>query len=283
MYAIGELERRGKTVLAVETDLEWIREPVGFGVDPAPAVPLLLLADHHGLDAIAFGTIAEAAYRTGTKNFIDFAQRSIFLKWQSAFHSVDIDYFDCVAPMSELCTTQITSESPYGELAQSCVRGTPGKPCMNCVKCFRKSLIESSRTNLWPSRDLVSKMVANRAIMAYLSDAPIRLEVVLASALSGYAGNDPLLNAIVRRTGAHDFDYTFTTGWYGPGMDAMVPRKYLEETRRRASAYVPEMTKTQQHSFETFDITPNINVLSSEGRVHEFLGALKLNHAYSTI
>lgn len=179
MYAIAELERRGKTVLAVETDIEWVREPVGFGVDPAPAVPLLLLADRYGLDAIAFGTIAEAAYRTGTKEFIDFAQRSIFLKWQRAFRSVEISYFDCVAPMSELCTTQITSESPYSELAQSCVRGRPGKPCMSCVKCFRKSLIESSRTNVWPSHDLVRTMVANRAIMAYLSDAPIRLEVVL--------------------------------------------------------------------------------------------------------
>lgn len=277
MHAISAMEKRGADVIAVETDIEWIRNPVGFGVDPAPAVPLLLMADHLRLDAIAFGTIAEAAYRTGTRSFIDFPQRPIFTKWQRAFKAASLDYYDCVAPMSELCTTLITKNSKYGDLAQSCVRGLPGAPCLRCVKCFRKSLIESSMTGHWNSFESIGSMAAERAVTNYLAEAPIRLEVVIASALRAYNGNDPLLKALVRRTGADKFDYSFTSGWYDPGMDAMIPAKYREATKRRALEYLEPMTPAQEVAFTNFDIDANLNWLISEGRVAEFRGALRYN------
>lgn len=277
MFAIEEMRKRGADVIAVETDIEWIRSPVGFGVDPAPSVPLLLMADHLRIDAIAFGTIAEAAYRTGTRSFIDFPQRSIFTKWQRAFRAAGLEYYDCVAPMSEMCTTLITRNSKFGDLAQSCVRGLPGKPCMRCVKCFRKSLVESSMTGQWKAVGEISAMAAERAVVNYLADAPIRLEIVLASALSLYDGNDPFLKALARRTGAHEFDYTFTKGWYDPGMDAMIPVKYREQTKDSARKHLGPMTSEQELAFTQFNIDANIDQLVTEGRVAGFRSILRYN------
>lgn len=277
LFAIEKMNEAGRETFKVTSDLEWLRKPVGFGVDPSPAVPLILMADHFDLDAIAFGTIAEAAYRTGTEHFIDYADRGIFTKWQGAFRAAGIDYYNCVAPISELCTTKITRESKFGHLAQSCVRGMPGEACMNCVKCFRKSLIEAAVGGDWPSASTVSRMMANRSIKGYLSDAPIRLEIVLMAALSGYKGDDPMLLELQDRVEATTVDTSFVHASYRSGIDRMVPEKYRAGTIEALAKYVPEMTEEQQAAFESFDIRPKVERAKEDGRVDRFLDALEQN------
>lgn len=277
LHAITQMNQLGQEVHKVTSDLEWMRHPVGFSVDPSPAVPLILLADHFNLDAIAFGTIAEAAYRTGTEHFIDYADRVVFTKWQAAFQAAGLDYFNCVAPMSELCTTKITRESRFGHLAQSCVRGMPGQPCMRCVKCFRKSLIEASMEGGWPTNDEVAQMMRLRPIKNYLSDAPIRLEIVLMSVLAKYDGDAPMLRELRDRVGSRRMDTSFTGAWYGKGMRDMVPERYRQGVQNAASKYIPQMTPAQERAFETFDIRPKIKEDSDEGRIEYFKELLAEN------
>ncbi|WAP52882.1 DUF6395 domain-containing protein [Arthrobacter sp. ATA002] len=275
LHAIKEMNAAGKDTFLVESDLEWVREPVGFAIDPSPAVPLLLLADLFELDAIGFGTIAEAAYRTGGAAFLDYSKRGVFTQWQTIFHSVGIDYYNCVAGLSEMCTTSIALQSEFGHLAQSCVRGLAGKPCMSCVKCFRKSLIEASMSGNWPSESEVSRMMANRAIRNYLSDAPIRLEIILAAAMMNYAGRDPLLLALQKRVAPKTWNVSFTQGWYGPSLQTMVPQKYRQETTDRMLNYIPQMTGEQEEAFRSFEIGP---VMAAKNReVEEFLAILEAN------
>lgn len=277
LYAIDQMNAAGRTAYRVKSDLEWLRQPVGFGVDPSPAVPLILLADAFSLDAIAFGTIAEAAYRTGTEHFIDYANRTVFKKWRDIFRAAGLDYFNCVAPLSEFCTTQITRNSKFGNLAQSCVRGKPGEPCGNCVKCFRKSLIEASFSGDWPAPEKTSQMMASREIKNYLSGAPIRLEIILAATLSDYHGSDPLLNELRTRVQAEAVDVSFTGAWYGPGIDAMVPEKYRASTIAAINRHIPQMTPEQENKFESFDIRPRIAALEERGIIDHFKNALEKN------
>jgi len=275
LHAVKEMNAAGRETLVVESGLEWLRSPVGFGVDPSPAVPLILLADQLDLDAIAFGTIAEAAYRTGGAEFADYAKRGVFTRWQSAFKSAGIDYYNCVAGISERGTTSISRQSVFGHLAQSCVRGEVGSACMNCVKCFRKSLIEASISGNWPSEFEVSRMMRNRAIRKYLSDAPIRLEIMLAAALAKYDGTDPLLLALQKRVAATTWDVSFTEGWYGPSLQTMVPEKYRETTAELMSKYIPQMTPEQEDAFRSFDIARVME--EKDGEVEEFLAILEQN------
>lgn len=277
LHAIDQMNAAGKKTYRVTSNLEWLREPVGFGVDPAPAVPLILLADYFDLDAIAFGTIAEAAYRTGTEHFIDYAKRPVFTKWRGAFSAAGIDYYNCVAPLSELCTTKITRESQFSHLAQSCVRGLAGRPCKNCIKCFRKSIIEASFSGDWPERNELTRMLANRSIRNYLSTTPVRLEIVLAEALSRYDGKDPLLLALRERVAPEGSGFSFTQAWYQPGIESMVPKKYLQSTISFLNEYIPRMTPEQEREFETFDIRERVATLKEAGVIKSFLNALDEN------
>lgn len=277
LYAIEKMNELGRETHKVTSDLEWVRQPVGFGVDPSPAIPLILMGDYFNLDAIAFGTIAEAAYRTGTEHFINYAERIVFTKWQGAFQAAGLDYFNAVAPLSELGTTKVTRESRFGHLAQSCVRGIPGQPCRQCVKCFRKSLIESSMEGIWPSSDEVSRMMKVRSIKNYLSDAPIRLEVVLMAALGSYQGDDQFLTALRERVGPDRLDTTFTGAWYAPGMRDMVPQRYLTGVQHAASKYIPRMSPRQERAFENFDIRAKIEEDAKAGRIDKFREFLAAN------
>lgn len=278
LHAVEEMNVAGRETHVVESDLEWIRQPVGFAVDPSPGVPVILLADLFRIDAIGFGTIAEAAYRTGSAQFIDYAHRPVFTRWQAILQSAGLSYYNCVAGISEIGTTAITRQSEFGHLAQSCVRGEVGAACMKCVKCFRKSLIEASISGDWPSPNEVSRMMSNRAIRSYLSSVPIRLEIVLAAALSGYAGADPLLIALQKRVAAETWDVSFTGGWYGPSLETMVPEKYQAETRSRLEKYIPKMTDSQEKAFQEFNIEPVIAAKSGD-EIEEFLSLLTGNAA----
>ena len=255
VHAVSEMNRMGREVFQVTNDLEHARNPVGFAVDPSPAVPLILLADEFSLDSIAFGTIAEAAYRTGTEHFIDYAKRGIFTKWQGVFHEVGLDYFNLVAPVSELGTMTIASQSQYGHLAQSCVRGEVGKPCGRCVKCFRKQLTTGAITGNWPNEQHVRSMLSNRGIRNYLSTVPIRLEIVLMEVMSHYDGADPLLSALKERVTHPGINTGFTRAWYEPGIRAMVPAKYYASTVESLNRFLPKMTPEQEHDFENFSLT----------------------------
>lgn len=255
LHAITEMNKAGREVFQVTNDLEYLRNPVGFAVDPSPAVSLILLADTLSLDSIAFGTIAEAAYRTGTEYFIDYAQRGIFTKWQGVFHAVGLDYFNLVAPVSELGTMTIASHSPFGSLAQSCVRGEVGNPCGHCVKCFRKSLTTGAITGEWPDRERVRYMMSDRGVRNYLSTIPIRLEIVLMESMSHYNGDDPILSSLKKRVTHPGIDTSFTRGWYEPGMRAMVPNKYYAQSVESVNRYLPKMTPAQEKNFENFSLS----------------------------
>lgn len=253
LHAISEMANAGKTVHVVESDHEWLRDPVGFTVDPAPAVPLILLADKLNLDAITFGTIAESAYMTGKGKWVEYMDRIVYTRWRDLFQAVGLASYNATAGVSEIGTSTIVQSSRFGYLAQSCIRGIPGHPCRACVKCFRKSLITASLTGRWPERDEVSRMMAHRTIMKSLEPAEIHFEIILTAAMSGYDGSDPLLLALQERVGSNHIDVSFTHGWYPPAME-LIPEKYREFTVKAVSSFLPAMTADQMEMFQSFNV-----------------------------
>ncbi|WP_417364630.1 DUF6395 domain-containing protein [Glutamicibacter arilaitensis] len=253
LYSISEMRKAGKSVHVVETDHEWVREPVGFSVDPAPAVPLMLLADHLNLDAISFGTIAESSYSTGKGYWEEYTQRTIYTRWKQLFEAAGLMMYMPTVGISEIGSSTIVQTSKFGYLAQSCIRGLPGEPCRACVKCFRKSLIAASLNNDWPEHKEVSRMMANRTIRPFLEKDPIRFEIILTRVMASYEGDDPLLNSLQERLASLEQDVSFTAGWY-PAAMRLIPRKYQASTIIAANRYLPMMTDEQIHAFEHFDL-----------------------------
>ncbi len=274
LHAIDEMERAGKHVHIIESDHEWVRNPVGFAVDAAPAVPLILLADKLNLDAITFGTIAESAYLTGKGYWNEYAERVIFTRFDALFDAAGLDSYYATAGISEIGSSTVVNSSKFGHLAQSCIRGIPGQPCRACVKCFRKSLITASLNGNWPDEAEVGVMMANKTIRNFLELYPIRFEIVLTATMAMYDGNDPLLLALRSRLAAQAQDVSFTRGWYGPSMD-LIPEKYRATTIEAANQYLPKMSAAQEEAFRNFNLTEALdaNHISQE----EWLAILEEN------
>ena len=117
------LRQIGYDVRIIGSDLEFLREPVGFPSDLAHAIPLILLSGEMGIGSIAFGTILESAYGIGHEHYIDYPNGSHKRFYGTLLSAAGLDISLPVGGVSEIGTAKIVEASPFIDLAQSCIRG----------------------------------------------------------------------------------------------------------------------------------------------------------------
>ena len=174
-----ELMECGYHVRIVDSNLEYIRDPVGFPTDLANAIPAILLADQCGLGSISFGTVLESAYGIGHEEYIDYGSGAHWRLFSNLFSAAGIRLSLPTIGISEVGTAIICRGTSIGKLSQSCIRGETGRPCMFCWKCFRKELLSHS---LWGEGDPSSiyKMLKSNEVQVKLSSYPISHENIIA-------------------------------------------------------------------------------------------------------
>ncbi|WP_036645374.1 DUF6395 domain-containing protein, partial [Paenibacillus sp. oral taxon 786] len=228
-YACEMMEQQGYMVHKIETNLEFIRSPVGFPVDFSNSVPAVLLSDYIGFDSIAFGMILESAYRIGSGTFEDYSQRSHYKKWNALFSAIDMPLNLVVAGISEVGTSLISLKSSYGKYAQSCMRGVREKPCMNCWKCFRKILLENALKRIKLTDADLDGYFRIKSAQNAIMTMPIKHENVLTYTTHNYDGDHKAMNALKRKVRG-DFDEVnikWMEKWYNPSAILIHP-KYRE-------------------------------------------------------
>lgn len=254
MWACQELERRGRTVRVVESDVVRLRHPVGFTTDWINAAGLLLLADVDRLDGLSWGLIAESAYRTGHEAYEDWAVRQA-LRWGPLFAAVGLPMCQVTAGVSEVGTATIVRRAPHGDLAQSCQLGRPGVSCRRCWKCFRKRIVDSAISGSWPGDAELDGMLRSPAVRHKLVDYPIKHENVVAWAMQHYPGRHPVMLRLAERTHAAELDLGWLTRYYPPSIDI------LPETRRADAVacldeYLEPMTPEDEARMRGWDMHP---------------------------
>ena len=135
------LSEVGYEVMVVESDLEYIREPVGFPSDIANCIPAILTSRHLGLDSIAFGTVLESAYGVGHQKYINYPKGAHFRFFGTMLKSVGLEMSLPIAGVSEVGTAIINNNSNMGHLSQSCIRGPPGNHAIIVGNAFVKSCL----------------------------------------------------------------------------------------------------------------------------------------------
>jgi hypothetical protein len=275
--ACAELAAMGREVRIVPTDLEHVRPRPGFPEHFASAVPALLCSDLDNLDAIAWGTIAEAAYRIGTMRFEPFLGRRVNARWHALFGEAGVPMLTPVVGVSEVGTAAICLDSPFGHLARSCVRGTAAAPCFRCWKCFRKGIVDAGHHGRWPEPALLDQQFHSHPVRSGLRDFPIKLEVVLTWALARYDGSHELLRLLARRVRAGVDDVDFLEGWYPPSVETW-PARYRGPVAARLDALWPRMDTDQQRRFEGFDLGPRVEN-EADQRLARAFGLLLDAHA----
>lgn len=248
-----ELGELGHNVVMVETDLEYLRKPVGFPVDVANSSPAILLAGEFALDSIAFGTIMESAYGIGSRIYRHYPNGSHNRLWGTLFQAVGLPLNLVVAGMSEVATSKIMIEHEIGPLSQSCIRGKWESPCLNCWKCFRKSLLDSTLRKEEIDDVLLDKLFNIEEAKHHLRGFPIKHENVLSYICERYDGDHKLMSLLKRRVRANKSDLKWLESWNPESMELIFP-KYRDEVVSKIVRLIPTMDDFQINKMKNWDM-----------------------------
>lgn len=247
------LSELGFPVEIVECDLEYVRDPVGFPTDLANAVPSIILADHLRLESISFGTVLESAYGTGHEHFRDYPNGSHWKFYSTLFSAAGIKMALPIAGVSEVGTSIIAHKSPVGMAAQSCIRGVWGVPCMNCWKCFRKSLLGKALGQNKLEKVALQEMLTSSEVRSKLSSLPISHENVISFALhrTGEMNNYEMGKLIERVCGLGSLP--FLSKWYPPSLE-LVPENWRMDCAQNIQEYLNPMNSREEGHIENWNM-----------------------------
>lgn len=177
-------------------------------------VPSLLLSEYYNLNTFADGNILEFVYLRskfghGTK-YVEPNYSEII----NAFNKLNYHYCLPCAGLTEVATTKIAQDFKY---AMGCMRGTDGKPCLNCMKCYRKMAIQG---NCIKSNPEVEKVLEKEWI-------PVLASLLWARDEKGL--RHPILNSIEK-------NYSWVEKWFPDSME-FIPLHLQSMFEQKLAAY----------------------------------------------
>lgn len=253
-HACDELSQRGYLVRRVQTDLELMRQPVGFPDDLSNIIPALCFADRDGVDAIGWGAVLESTYRIGAKKYRNYEASPFTRKYRPVFDAVGLGMVNAVAGVSEVGTAIISEKSGFAVFAQSCMRGDIGRPCAKCWKCTRKVMLDSSLTGVWPAAVAMDELCSNREATARLTEDPIKHEGVVAFATNRYpagSGGSEIMEALQEKLA--DYRVEFLQRHYSPALDFM-PSKYYDGVAAQLNEFLGPMSEGEEQEVRDWDV-----------------------------
>ncbi|MCM1990275.1 DUF6395 domain-containing protein [Oceanirhabdus seepicola] len=251
-FACESLKNMGRSVYMIESNLEYVRNPVGFPIDVANSIPAILMADYIGLDSIAFGTILESSYRIGHEKYLDYSKRTHYIRWGKLFEIVGLPFNQVTAGISEVGTSKIVINSPYSDLAQSCMRGKAQTPCLNCWKCFRKVLLDKTLKDEELDDKLFEKVFKIREATEQLSKNLIKHQNVLQYITYHYNGsNENMVFLKDKVMGEENVDWL--EKWYPKSIE-LIPEKYKDVVEKNILKYLEKMSTEEEIKVEQWNL-----------------------------
>lgn len=183
----------------------------GFG---GFTVTSILLADHLNLHTVADGNIIDAMYLAGPAGHGTVYRRVDQSARLAMFERAGLRYSAPCAGLTEVSTDKIARDYKY---AMGCMRGSGGKPCLNCMKCYRKGAI---RGDIIPSNPETEKVLAKD---------PIKAVCGLLWAVENHRLSHPMLDDLKK-------DISWVDKWYPESIE-YIPADLRDSFRERLSAY----------------------------------------------
>lgn len=254
-YACRVVASAGYDVFKIKTNLEYIRNPVGFPIDWSSGVPAILLADFLSLSSVSWGVVAESGYRVGHDHFIDFPKRTIFARWDGLFRAVGLCLGAPVAGLSEVATSLIVQKSALAGVAQSCIRGEKNQPCMNCFKCLRKSMLDAALLGETYRKQDFDRVIRFRGGEKIVLGLPIKHENVFRWTISRLRVDEPsqVWDAFKHRLETPPRDVSWAGAWYSPSVD-LIPIEFRQHALDAIRGYVPSQNEYQLQEFRSWDL-----------------------------
>jgi hypothetical protein len=216
------------------------------------------MAEFLNLDCIGFGTILESAYGIGHSEGRDYIRGSHFKFWGGLFDAAGLPFILPVAGISEVGTSIIVKNSPFGEYSQSCMRGEWKKPCLNCWKCFRKRILDWAIDGEKPSSEIILKLFNNKEALRFLSSIPIKHENVLTWATNRLEINNELFNLLKKRVMGDDNSLDYLDKWYSPSIE-IIPKKYRKFVENKICCYLRVMDINDENEIRNWSLSAIID------------------------
>lgn len=251
--ACEEMRKKGHKVYEIETDFEYIREPIGFPVDLACCIPAILMSDYEGIDSIAAGMIMESAYKIGHEKYIDYVKSWHYSVWGSLCKAAQLPLSLVTAGLSEVATTLIASRSEYMGIAESCMRGLGGNPCMKCMKCFRKGLLDEVLQIKDLSEENIARFFLNPGAYKTILYTPMKHQNVMAYIMKHYSGTNKTVEVFKEKMGTNRFELDYLEKWYAPAIEVIAPR-YQDYVSTKMREYVPSMSINEMMQMASWDL-----------------------------
>ncbi len=251
------LSESGYDVQIIESNLEFIRKPVGFPTDLANSIPAILLSELLNFDSIGFGTVLESGYGIGHEKYNDYGKGSHWAFYSTIFRSVGLDLCLPTLGISEVGTAIIGKISPIATIGQSCIRGSWKKPCKKCWKCFRKELLSFTIDGQNSQAPDFRKMLAINEIQIRLSSFPISHENVITYSLQRMDLDKlPYLKPISEKLEMSK-NLIFLEKWYPMSID-FVPDKYRNYVRSKILDLLEPTNFEDEESIRSWDMNPHL-------------------------
>jgi hypothetical protein len=256
-----------------DTDMEYVRDPVGFSVDWTNAAGAVLLADYYNFNSISFGMVLESAYFIGHPYYSNLNTRSIYSAWAPLFETVGIPISLPTAGLSEVVTSKIVTSKVSEWHPESCVRGSVRKPCMRCFKCFRKTILDARLSDSELPIKHFDIALESREVKRRLLETPIHHENVLSYSISGLkCGKNPILSAI-RAKSLPILEYASGLSVlerHYPRSAELVPDFLWHDVAKKISIFAKPYTHADTELIETWE-TGSLTKLVPYQKAHEEL------------
>lgn len=230
--------------ISITTDVEYIRNPIGFPTDLASGIPVIALATQLNFDSIGFGTVMESAYRIGHEKSRDYSKSQHFRIWSKIFDAAGLPLFLPVAGVSEVGTSKIVHNSKFKGMAQSCIRGYWPNTCNNCWKCFRKHLLSNYLNDIFISDDEFLVLLNSKEVSMKISQEFISHENVLAWALCQME-RGPVMDAFFNRLVGSTYEIHHLDR-YLPNALELLPSKYKQGVIDKLHQHLEPMAEDDQ-------------------------------------
>ena len=159
-------------------------------------IPCILLADHLNLSGILTGDMIAAFSGDERAKF----STERFKKQQLLYLSVGLNIDSAVKGVTELGTEIINRYYKNSNNANTCQYGGFQKPCMHCVKCFRKSLIKAYLDGVTLDEKELKEFNKSAAIINLSKKDSIPVPLTLKLITNSYNWqNYPILNVIKQK------------------------------------------------------------------------------------
>lgn len=260
VYSIKPLEKilkKVKNSYGVYSDLEHIVGPFAqYPTWTALSAPCILLADHFDLKTISYGTIVGSGWVIEGKKFK--TMNEDMLIWQHIFPVVGIELTKPVAGLTEIGTSIIVNQSEYKDIANSCQYGDFQEPCMKCLKCFRKYLIDIGTNNKRPSEEILNNFLKQTGVQNYIQGVPpiyFGHNIMYAFSKIERSDLDYPLRMFYDKLMMVNKDISWCSKNYHKSTELFVKDIELrKEVNEKIKKYIPDMTEEEVKTIESWDL-----------------------------